>query len=267
MFALLFAGHVLASKGDDNLVDNEGSINWGVAIRTALHKTQDRTENALILLFIGLFINFAGIRMKKLSFFAIFFCTIWVGIDTLRNYNDMILKIRYKGLFKNATTLFKLCSKVVDMISNNIVFTLFLSLVSGVMFLYVFKIVAYLMILYLGICAWNNIGSIEDTSSSVVVYYAVQIALLIFGIIGMSFVDPIAVLMCTIVFSIFGSVLIILGLKFGLGVDLDIEEFVKMFALEDAKIGDNEIHYLKFLYAILVILGIINQIFFRKKKA
>ncbi|KAH9410847.1 hypothetical protein HK407_10g16130 [Ordospora pajunii] len=264
MLALVFAGSVLAREAGQSLMDL--SINWEFAIKDALYKAQDRTDIALLLLILGILMNFAGIRMKKLSFFSIIFCTIWVGTDTLKNYNDMAVKITYKGMIENASNCFRMYNMVVDMIANNIVFTLFLSLILGVMFLYVLKIIAYLFILYLGISAWKNVGSMEDTSE--VVYYAIQILLLILGIVGMSLVDPIAILMCIIVFSMFGSALIILGLKFGLGVDLDINELVKMLSLEeDIKSGNQKIHYLKFLYAILVILGIINQIIFRKKKS
>ncbi|ADM12239.1 uncharacterized protein Eint_091100 [Encephalitozoon intestinalis ATCC 50506] len=255
MISILFLGHAEAATGIPS--DLWDSVNYYSLL------LPKRPEVALILFVAGLFVNFLGIRAKRCSLSMISFPLLRLSIGSIMNVLKEIVIDKY-GSISEAPQMVRNGLEILKKVDENRFFMIFLSVVLGLVMVFFAKAVIYILMVYLAFHLWGILESSAQGTMEGKLYYIYQTIMLCIGILVLVLVKPITFLIYILIFSVFGSLFIIVGANFGSGLNLHLNQYIDMLRKGDfyQDLVENKISV---GYISLVTMGTICQILLRKK--
>ncbi|CAD27029.1 hypothetical protein [Encephalitozoon cuniculi GB-M1] len=255
MIALLFFGHTEATKGIPPDIWNSMEYYGEFLSR--------RREVAAALFLAGLLVNFLGIRIKRCSLSIIAFPALRLSVGSIMEVVNGIVADRY-GSIEKAPKIVKNVVGILDKMDKNRFFMAFLSVALGLVMFFFVKTIIYIMMGYLAFHLWGVLESSAEGTMEGGSYYVYQTIMLCIGILVLVLVKPITFLIYILVFSVFGSLFIIVGANYGFSLNLRLEEYVGMLRRGGFYQGLAE-NKISIGYISLITMGIVSQLLLRKK--
>ncbi|AFN83711.1 hypothetical protein EROM_090950 [Encephalitozoon romaleae SJ-2008] len=255
MIAMLFLGYAAATEGvPPDIWDSMGYYGDFLS---------ERREIAIALFVSGLLVNFLGICAKRCSLSVIAFPVLRLGIGSIMEVVDKIIADKY-GTAENAPKAIGHVVLFLKKVDANRFFMAFLSVALGIVMFFFVKTIIYILMGYLAFHLWGILESSTGETMEGSSYYIYQTIMLCIGILVLVLVKPITFLIYILVFSVFGSLFIIVGANFGFGLNLEFDQYIATLRRGNFYQGLVE-NKISVGYISLITMGVVSQILLRKK--
>lgn len=201
----------------------------------------------------ALLVNFAGVRMKRVSLTMVVYSMFHAGAGQLKTVLDGVSLIDAGPLKKNVVEVSR---SVMDKMQNNKFFALFLCIALGMLAFFFLKAVLYVSIIALVFYIWKALeaklgGELGNP------YYICQAIMLCLGLLTLVLVKHAVFIACIVLFSMFGSLFIMISAKVAFELNIDIIGGFDLF-ISNGLSSDSVV---AMAYGALVTLGMISQMF------
>ncbi|AFM99008.1 hypothetical protein EHEL_091130 [Encephalitozoon hellem ATCC 50504] len=255
MIEILFLGHAAATDGVPPDIWTSMSY-YGDFLA-------ERKEVAMVLFVTGLLVNFLGICAKRCSLSVIAFPVLRLSIGSIMEVVNQAVAAKY-GTAENAPKAIVHVVGLLRKVDENRFFMAFLSVALGLVMFFFVKTIIYILMGYLAFHLWGVLESSAGETMGGNLYYIYQTIMLCIGILVLVLVKPITFLIYIIVFSVFGSLFVIVGANFGFNLNLDLNQYIVILRNGDFYQGLVE-NKISVGYISLITMGIVSQLLLRSK--
>lgn len=215
------------------------------------------SEVALTILIIAIFITFFGIHLKRVSMSLIAYSWVFYGSKKLEEQIVLAMEAR-KNKEEIYYRVLSYISAIMRKMNTDLFFMVFMSIVVGIICLWIMKIVVCILVAILVYCIFEAYNTSSSTEKGETAYTALQLLMLCMGVLGIVLAEKTASIAYFILFAAYGSLFLILDINvvFKLGFDVT-EAFSSFFHNGFNKILDNRVVV---AYLFLTAAGLFYQL-------